>query len=241
MFKIFLLLNLLTVFLYSNENFKINKVERKLINPSGSLEMAFEHHVKINENDKHSSYLNASYSLNDNLELVPFGVNYLFINSPRSDYLVGLRYLGTSIKTGAGSSNEIQGKIQGKNRFIEDKFALKYHALFTYAYNTSNSISNGKMFELSFEPIITLNDYLSIGITMKYIEAINDFNSNEKTKHYDAGCNLYMSVNKNIEFNLKYEYFKNLNNSIPAFNLNGYNFYDDGGQLLLFGKIRFFF
>jgi len=114
MFKSFILVMLIFTSLYSNENFKINKVERDLINPKGSIELASILSSTLQKNDNNDLHVNVSYSLFEKLELVFLGVNYLFYDDDNNDYLAGVRYIGGRSGSNHGSSNAFEFKLKGK-------------------------------------------------------------------------------------------------------------------------------
>ncbi len=241
MLKYFISVMLIFTGLYSDESFKINKVERDLINPKGTVELTSILSSTLKKDDNNDLHVNVSYAISNKLELVFLGVNYLFYDDVNNDYLAGVRFIGGRSGSGRNSSNAFEFKLKGKNRFLENKYALEYHALYTHIFNSSNR--DDYMFEFLIEPIISINDHVSFSLSSRYIkgdERYYDIISN--TKYYDVGCNLYVSVNKYIDLYVKYAYFENSNPSHPAFNSYDYDFYNKSGNRVGFGgSFRFFF
>ncbi|GEM_PF-2679372 len=234
--------------IHANEAFKVNKVERALINPKGTLEATALLYSTLNNNreNENDSYLNISYSLSKNIELIFLGANYLFYNNKSSDYLVGARFIGGS-RNNAGKNEEtaFELKFKGKNRFSNNRYALEYHALYTHVFNSA--FKDGYTAEFLIEPIMSINDYLSVSLSARFIHGENEqattlLNKYSDTDYYDIGCNAYININKYIELYVNYVHFNSTNPSFPPYDPYGHDFYNKNGDRIGFGgSFRFFF
>ncbi len=244
--KFFVLLALVFLSLYSNENFKINKIERDLINPEGTIELTSLYSTTLKKHDNDDLSLDLRYSFSKRLEFVFLGANYLFYNDDVNDYVAGVRFIGGESSNGADGTTDLafDFQLKGKNRFLDNKYALEYHAIYRHVFRSSGK--DEQKFEFLIEPMISINQYVSFSLSSRYIYRNGTaFDSFTDIKYYDVGCNLYVNVNKYIEFYVKYAHFNHSSSSSFAFTSSfdfDYDFLNKNGNRIGFGgSFRFFF
>ncbi len=246
MLKCFILVILMFTGLFSNESFKMNKVERDLINPEGTIELTPQYSTTLKKHNNDDSSLGLRYSFSKRLEFVFLGANYLFYTDDVNDYVAGVRFIGGESSNGADGTTDLgfDFQLKGKNRFLDNKYALEYHAIYRHVFRSPGK--DEQKVEFLIEPMISINQYVSFSLSSRYIYRNGTaFDSFTDTNYYDVGCNLYVNVNKYIELYIKYAHFNHLSSSSSAFTSSfdfDYDFLNKNGNRIGFGgSFRFFF
>jgi len=214
---------------YANA-FEINKVERDLINPVNTLEVTPYYNYTLESNEPNDLYISLRYSLTNKLEINLLGLNYLFYNGSQSDWLVGARYIGYQSETNKGTSQAVEFEFRGKNKLVDNVFALDYTTHYTYILNSHSTIDDGYMIDANIRPIIMFSDYFAFTLFAEYLY-VNDKRTPINNR-YQLGSSLNLAINKYIDIGLSYSYFENEKMRSPLFNPYNYDFTRERGYIL---------
>ena len=222
---------LLFTFVYGNliaEEFHINKAERSIVQPRGTLQVIGQYNtLPSSYNQGEKILFNLTYALTDNLEIFPLGFQYRFTNSSINETSVGFNYIGSSVSD-IKRTDEFQAFINGKYFFESKQCALQYGVDGEYLLNSgTSSTKNGYIGKCTLEPMYGPFSYLTLSALLSQIYGDDGFGA--KINHKDIGINSYFTPMKYFEFFLGLSYYVNNGQNTFFMEPRGYDFYSKYG------------